>query len=163
MARLLLLSIVMLLLGACASGPGYDERQVNLAVTPRSAVAELEMVRDQTVLWGGVILNTINTESMTRVEVLAYPLDSSQMPERNRDPLGRFLLEKQGFLEPATYAEGRLITTMGTVVGKDRGQVGGIEYIYPVIKAGDIYLWPRDREETNRGRVHFGIGVGIGL
>ena len=163
MVRLLLSSIVIFLLGGCASGPGYDERQVNLTVTPRSAVVELERVRDQTVLWGGVILNTVNTESMTRVEVLAYPLNSSQMPERNRDPLGRFLLEKQGFLEPATYAEGRLITTMGTLVGKDRGQVGATEYIYPVIKTDDIYLWPRDSEETDRGRVHFGIGVGIGL
>jgi outer membrane lipoprotein len=156
-------SIVMFLLGACASGPGYDERQVNLAVTPRSAVAELEMVRDQNVLWGGVILNTVNTKSMTRLEVLAYPLDSSQMPLRDRDPLGRFLLQKQGFLEPATYAEGRLITTTGTVVGTDDGQVGGMEYIYPVIEAGDIYLWPRHSEETNRSRVHFGVGVGIGL
>jgi outer membrane lipoprotein len=163
MVRLLLSSIVLFLLGACASGPGYDERQVNLAVTPRSAVAELDMVRGQAVLWGGVILNTINMQSMTRLEVLAYPLNSSQMPQRNRDPLGRFLLKKQGFLEPASYAEGRLITATGTIVGTDRGDVGGIEYIYPVIEAGDIYLWPRDSEDTSGNRVHFGIGVGIGL
>ncbi len=163
MVRLLLSSIVLCLLGACASGPGYDERQVNLAVTPRSAVAELDMIRGQAVLWGGVILNTINMKSMTRLEVLAYPLNRSQMPQRDHDPLGRFLLEKQGFLEPATYAKGRLITTTATVVGTDRGEVGGMEYIYPVIEAGDIYLWPRDSEDTNRSRVHFGIGVGFGL
>ena len=163
MARLLLSSIVLFLLGACASGPGYDERQVNMAATPRSAVAELDMIRGQTVLWGGVILNTINMESMTRLEVLAYPLNSSQMPQRDRDPLGRFILDKQGFLDPATYAEGRLLTTTASVVGTDRGQVGDVEYVYPVIEAGDIYLWPRDSEDTNRGKVHFGIGVGIGL
>ena len=163
MARLLLLSIVLFVLGACASGPGFDERQVNMAVTPRSAVAELDMIRGQTVLWGGVILNTINKKSMTRLEVLAYPLNSSQMPQRDRDPLGRFILDKQGFLEPATYAEGRLLTTTATVVGTDRGQVGGVDYVYPVIEAGDIYLWPRDSEDASRNRVHFGIGVGIGL
>ena len=163
MARLLLSSIVLFLLGACASGPGYDERQVNMAATPRSAVAELDMIRGQTVLWGGVILNTINMESMTRLEVLAYPLNSSQMPQRDRDPLGRFILDKQGFLDPATYAEGRLLTTTASVVGTDRGQVGDVEYVYPVIEAGDIYLWPRDSEDANRSRVHFGIGVGIGL
>jgi len=163
MIRLFLMSLVLLLLGACASGPGYDTRQVNLAVTPRSAVAELEMVRDQTVLWGGVILNTSNMESQTRLEVLAYPLSSEQLPQRDREPLGRFLLEHPGFLDPATYAEGRLVTTIGTVVRSDRGQVGDIEYLYPVIEASEIYLWPRDSEYTNRSRVHFGIGVGIGL
>lgn len=163
MARLLLSSIVLFLLGACASGPGYDERQVNMAVTPRSAVAELDTIRGQTVLWGGVILNTINMQSMTRLEVLAYPLNSSQMPQRDRDPLGRFILDQQGFLDPATYAEGRLLTTMATVVGTDRGQVGSVEYVYPVIEAGDIYLWPPDSEDASRNRVHFGIGVGIGL
>jgi len=163
MVRLFLSSFVLFLLGACASGPGYDERQVNLAVTPRSAVSELDMIRGRTVLWGGVILTTINMKSMTRLEVLAYPLNSEQMPQRGRDPLGRFLLEQQGFLEPTTYAEGRLLTTTGTVDGTDHGEVGGMEYVYPVIEAGDIYLWPRDSEDTNRTRVHFGIGVGIGL
>ena len=163
MGRLLLSSIMLFLLVACASGPGYDEHQVNLAVTPRSAVAEQDMLHGQSVLWGGVILNTINMKSMTRLEVLAYPLDSSQMPLRDRDPLGRFILEKQGYLEPATYKEGRLITTMATIVGTDHGQVGGVEYTYPLIEAEDIYLWPRDSEDTGRSRVHFGIGVGIGL
>ena len=154
---------VLILLYACASGPEYDTRQVNLAISPRSAVAELEMIRGQSVLWGGVILNTINKESLTRLEVLAYPLNSSQSPQQDREPLGRFLLEHQGFLDPATYAEGRLVTTVGTVFSSDRGEVGGMEYTYPVIKASDIYLWPRDSEYTNRSRVHFGIGVGVGL
>ena len=163
MVRLLLSSIVLILLSACASGPGYDTRQLNLAISPRSAAAELEMIRGQRILWGGVILNTINMESISRLEVLAYPLDSEQMPLRDRDPLGRFILEQQGFLEPATYAEGRMLTTTGTLIGTDRGQIGDVEYIYPVIEAGDIYLWPRDSENTDRGRVHFGIGVGIGL
>ncbi|NNJ98368.1 MAG: Slp/YeaY family lipoprotein [Gammaproteobacteria bacterium] len=163
MIRLYLTFPVLILLSACASGPGYDTGQVNLAISPRSAVAELDMIRGQTVLWGGVILSTINRESLTRLEVLAYPLNSAQLPQRERDPLGRFLLEHQGFLDPATYAEGRLVTTIGTVLRSDRGEVGGTEYTYPVIKASEIYLWPRDSEGTNRSRVHFGIGVGVGL
>ena len=163
MARICLLSLVLLLLGACASGPRYDTREVNLAITPRGAVNELELVRGQTVLWGGVILATSNMESLTRLEVLAYPLNSDQEPQLEREPLGRFLLERTGFLDPATHAEGRLLTAKGTVARSDRGQVGGVEYIYPVIEASESYLWPRDSGHTNRSRVHFGIGVGIGL
>jgi outer membrane lipoprotein len=163
MIRLYLSFPVLVLLFACASGPGYDTRQANMAISPRSAVAELEMVRGQTVLWGGVILNIINMESVTRLEVLAYPINSEQLPQLDREPLGRFILDHQGFLDPATYAEGRLLTTVGIVVGSDRGLVGGMEYTYPVIKASEVYLWPRDSESTDRTRVHFGIGVGIGL
>ena len=163
MIRLFLSFPVLFLLGACATGPGYDTSQVNLAISPRSAVAEQEMIAGQPVLWGGVILNTLNRESLTRLEVLAYPLNSDQLPQQDREPLGRFLLEHQGFLDPATYAEGRLVTTIGTVSGSDRGEIGGMEYTYPVIKASELFLWPRDSEYTNRSRVHFGIGVGVGL
>jgi starvation-inducible outer membrane lipoprotein len=73
------------------------------------------------------------------------------------------ILEQSGFLLPTTCAEGRLLTTTGTVVGTDRGEVGGMEYVYPMIGADDIYLWPRDSEDTYRGRFHFDIGVGLGL
>lgn len=161
--RLIQTLTVVLLLAACASGPGYDTRQVSLATTPRSAVDELEAVRGQKVLWGGVILNTSNMASVTRLEILAYPLDGQQSPQRDREPLGRFLLEHQGFLEPATYAEGRLITTVGTVVSSARGQVGELDYIYPVIEASALHLWPRDSDYTTPSNVHFGIGIGIGL
>ena len=153
---------VLIVLYACASGPGYDTRRANLAISPRSAVAELAMVRDQTVLWGGVILKVINMESVTRLEVLAYPINREQLPQLDAEPRGRFILEHQGFLDPATYAEGRLLTTIGVIAGSDRGAVGDVEYTYPVIRASDIHLWPRDSKHTDR-KVHFGIGVGIGL
>ncbi|MEE9422080.1 MAG: Slp family lipoprotein, partial [Gammaproteobacteria bacterium] len=65
--RLPLLSLVLLLLNACASGPGFDTAKVDLEVTPRSAVAEIPATSDQTILWGGVILNTRNQESLTRL------------------------------------------------------------------------------------------------
>jgi len=163
LSRFFLLSIVLLLLGACASGPSFDTRRVDLAVTPRSAVAEQPLTSGQTVLWGGVILNTRNLESHTVLEVLAYPLNSNQMPQRGRDPLGRFILERQGFLEPASYAEGRMVTVVGTLERSESGTVGGSDYVYPVIEANELYLWPRDSEQYNRSNVHFGIGVGIGL
>lgn len=161
--RISLPAIVLLLLSACASGPGFDTKRVDLAVTPRSAITELPATRDRTVMWGGVILDTRNLESQTRLEVLAYPLNRRQMPLRDRDPLGRFILEHQGFLEPASYSEGRMVTVVGTVIRSENGKVGGSDYKYPVIKASKLYLWPRNSEYNNPSNVHFGIGVGIGL
>ena len=159
----LLLLLLPLLLSACASGPNFDTRRVDTAVTPRSAVTELPATRGRPVLWGGVILNTSNLEDLTRLEVLAYPLNSRQMPKREQDPLGRFILEHRGFLEPASYAEGRMVTVVGTMTRSESGTVGGSAYVYPVIEATDIYLWSRESGYSSPSNVHFGIGVGIGL
>lgn len=163
LTRYSLLPIVLLLLSACASGPTYDTSGVDLAATPRSAVAELPLMRGRTVLWGGVVLSISNLESRTRLEVLAYPLDSRQMPQRDQDPLGRFILERRGFLEPATYDEGRMVTALGTLERSESGKVGDSDYVYPVIEANDLYLWSRDSEKNNRTSVHFGFGLGVGL
>jgi outer membrane lipoprotein len=152
-----------LLLGACASGPAFDTSQVDTSLTPRSAAAQMPANSGKSVMWGGVILSTTNLENRTRVEVLAYPLDRDQMPRRDRDPLGRFMLEKQGFLDPASYAEGRLLTGVGKLVRSQAGKVGDSDYEYPVIDADRLYLWPQDSEYNNRSNVHFGVGVGVGF
>lgn len=153
----------LLVLGACASGPSFDTSGVDKSITPRSAVAELPANTGKSVLWGGVILSTANLENATRVELLAYPLDSSQMPLRSRDPLGRFIAERHGFLEPASYAEGRMVTVTGTLVRTEAGKVGDTDYTYPVVEANELYLWSKDSEYNNNSNVHFGIGVGIGF
>ena len=150
-------------LAGCATGPAFDTSRIDKSVTPRSAVAELAATTGKSVLWGGVILSTDNLEHSTRIEVLAYPLDSDQMPQRDRDPMGRFILEHKGFLEPASYAEGRMLTTVGTVSGTQVGKVGDSDYTYPVIDTSELYLWPKDSEYGSGSNVHFGIGVGIGL
>jgi outer membrane lipoprotein len=158
-----LLWLAPLLLSACASGPAFDTSRVDLSVTPRSAVAGLPATTGRPVLWGGVILGTTNLEKRTRVEVLAYPLDTDQMPLRDRDPLGRFILERQGFLDPAAYAEGRVLTVVGKLLRTQTGKVGDSDYMYPVIEASELYLWPRGSEYDNRSNVRFGIGVGVGF
>jgi outer membrane lipoprotein len=113
------------------------------------------------VLWGGVILGTTNLKDSTRIEVLAYPLDTDRRPQRDRDPQGRFILEQAGFLEPASYAEGRLITTVGKLAGTLPGRIDASDYSYPVVAARQLHLWPLDRGRRG-SNVHFGVGVGSG-
>lgn len=160
--RTALAALLALLLAACASGPVFDTAGVDRALTPRAVTAEPEAAMGHTVLWGGVILNTTNLKDSTLIEVLAYPLDSDEWPLREQDPLGRFFLLKDGYLEPASYAEGRLVSVTGTVTGTRIGQVGEAGYTYPVISARQLYLWARD-SARDRTRVIFGVGVGVGL
>ncbi len=154
-----LLFLISLLMG-CASTPVFDTSTVVKSLTPQSVIAEPADSRGKTALWGGTILDTRNLKDSTRIEVLAYPLDSSQRPILSSKPLGRFIIHRQGYLEPATYSEGRLVSVMGSVSESQSGKVGESAYIYPVIDAQQLQLWS---PEYSRSRIGFSFGLGIRL
>lgn len=154
------LFLAILLIGGCASGPRYPTEGVELTLTPQQAVSEATTLRGKAILWGGMIIQSSNLKNQTRLEILAYPLDSKQYPQTDSPPLGRFLLLRDGYLETIDYAPGRLVTLRGTLAGTERGKVGDTSYTYPVVKSQDIYLWSRTgRSEPS---VHFGVGVVFG-
>jgi outer membrane lipoprotein len=74
------LLILLLLLGACASTPKFDTAGVDRGLTPKNAVTASRTATGRRVQWGGVIIETSNFKDHTRVEVLAYPLDSDGRP-----------------------------------------------------------------------------------
>ncbi len=156
------LALLLSLLAACASGPTFDSAGVDRALTPRRVAANLQDASGKRVLWGGVILAITNQRERTEIEVLAYPLDADNRPRREDDPLGRFIIKQAGYLEPASYSEGRLVTVAGTVSGALPGKIGESDYAYPVVVAQQLHLWPRDSRYDGTS-VHFGIGVGIGF
>lgn len=156
------LLVVFTLLSACASTPEFDTSQVDRSLTPQSVIAEAEVSRGKVALWGGMILDIRNLKDTTQIEVLAYPLNASNKPMLESKPLGRFIISHLGYLEPATYAQGRHLTVLGSVSGKHSGKVGETRYDYPVISDSQLHLWSQT-SINNRSNVHFGIGVGIGL
>lgn len=157
--RLLILLAVMLI-SACATGPRYSTEGVELSLTPQQAIAEADSLSGKTILWGGVIINSSNLKDQTRLEILAYPLDSSQYPQTDSKPLGRFLLLEEGYLETVDYAPGRKVTVRGHLEGTESGKVGETSYTYPLVESQEIYLWSRrGRSEPS---VHFGVGVVFG-
>lgn len=152
------LTLVTLLLSACASTPKFDTGGIDLTVTPQRAVAQAEALQGAPLLWGGVIINSSNLQDATQLEILAYPLQSDQRPDTNQTPLGRFIAQQDGYLETSDYAQGRLITVKGTLLPSRAGHIGESEYTYPVLHATQLHLWPK-RGSAPETRVHFGIGV----
>jgi len=157
----LLVLLPALLLGACASAPTFDTTGVVPGLTPQTVTANPLPATGESVQWGGTIIGITNLQDRTRIEVLAYPLDSKARPRSDSNPLGRFILEQQGFLDPATYKEGRQISAVGTVTGTRITSVGEASYDHPVVDARQIYLWPEDQGPQGSG-VTFGVGVGSG-
>ena len=154
----LCLLILVFLLTACASNPVFDASQVDGTLTPTSVIGNPADSRGKLALWGGTILDVQNLKDVTQIELLAYPLGSSQRPQQNEKPLGRVLVLQPGFLEPTVYTQGKLLTVLGEVGDSQTGQVGETSYSYPVVVAQKIHLWsPRD--DASQTRFHFGIGI----
>jgi outer membrane lipoprotein len=95
------------------------------------------------VVVGGEILATRPRPGETEIELLARRLDGDDRPEITDDSEGRALITTARFLDPAVYAEGRRITIVGTVTGGEERKIGELPYLYPVIGAEGIRLWPR--------------------
>ena len=152
--------LFLVLLTGCASRPEFDTAQVDRSLTPQSVIAEPESSRGKTMLWGGTILDTRNLKEITQIEILAYPLNSNYRPQLENKPLGRFIINHPGYLEPTTYAQGRQLTVLGKVSGSQSGKVGESLYTYPVISGEQLHLW-LPSSERSRTSVHFGVGIGL--
>jgi len=162
LANLVLMAMLMLGLVACASGPRYDLRQVDTALTAtRTAAAPAEHAGAR-VIWGGVIIATRNQSGYTEMEILSYPLDSAQRPDTRSSEQGRFIARYPGYLEGVDYAPGRQITINGKVEKVLEGKVGDAPYTFPVIQTDNVYLWPLDNRTQSSPQFHFGVGVMFG-
>ena len=146
------------LLSGCSSAPKFDLSGVDQALTPQSVIAEPDVSFGKIALWGGTILSIVNLEETTQIEMLAYPLNSSHKPMHDKKPLGRFLIQHKGYLEPATFEQGKLLSVLGSLGKSQKGKVGESDYAYPVINARQLHLWtPGD--EGPQTSFHFGLGI----
>ena len=153
------LIVSLLLVAGCATP--YDIGNADPRVTPVEAAKDVAGMLNHTVAWGGLIAAAKNLKDQTELEVVGYPLDTENRPDSNAAPTGRFLAIQPGYLETADYAPGRLITVVGTVTETRRGTVGEAPYVYPVVAASQLRLWPKPTGDRREPGFHFGIGVGI--
>lgn len=150
-----------LFVGACATSTPYDIGGADPRVTPSEAAKDVRGMLNHNVAWGGLIAAVKNLKDKTEIEVVAYPLDSSNRPDAEAAPTGRFIVIHPGYLETADYAPSRLITAVGIVKETREGMVGEARYVYPVVMADKLHLWPKPSAKRNEPRFHFGVGVGI--
>lgn len=151
---LLIFSIIM----SCSTSPEFTSTQVDKTLTPQRVIAEPDISLNKVVLWGGTILDTRNFENSTQIEILGYPLDSSHRPLLDNKPLGRFIVLHNGYLEPATYSQGELLSVLGSIGKNQQGKIGKKLYTYPVVRAEKLHLWSKTDGRSNT-RFHIGIGI----
>ncbi len=154
----ILILLGSVLLCACSTKAKFASEGIDASITPQQALVEGTVLENVSLLWGGVIISSVNLQEATQFEILAYPLTSQQRPDINRSPMGRFLAVQEGYLELSDYAPGRLITVSGTLQEKRSGRIGESEYIYPLLNVTQLHLW-KIPVQRSKAQFHFGLGV----
>jgi outer membrane lipoprotein len=160
LARLVLPAAV-LVLAACAPAPIYKPSPNNVAVPPQQVAQTPERFGSGDVIWGGRIVNVRNFTDHSEVEVLAYPLDSSQRPKANDAGNGRFIAVMPGYVESLDYPDGGMVTVSGRLAGTRSDRVGDAAYVFPLVTVNGAHVWTVDEMNGGRSNVSFGVGVGV--
>lgn len=153
--------IAMILCLAGCAGVISDQ---SLRLVDRSlSFAELRQDPDRYagrhLLLGGGIAGVRNTSEGGELEVVQFKTDESGTITDTAASGGRFIAWSPGFLDPALYKTGQLVTLVGEARGKKVMRLDNLDYTYPVLVIKEIYLW-KPEEASRPPSFHFGIGVG---
>jgi outer membrane lipoprotein len=155
MKKLILISALTVIIG-CAHVISQEVRnEVDPEVTPEMIFSSPDAYKGKSVILGGVIINSQNTQEGTSIEVLHRPTDYRGRPKNTDISLGRFLIFYEGYLDTAIYSVGRKVTVAGEVLGKRTRPLGKLEYPYVVIKSTELHLVKSQRD----GGVGFSLGI----
>ena len=110
----------------------------------------------KTVILGGIVVSTHNTDKGTYVEVLQTPLDSRGRPKDTDYSYGRFIFFYEEYLDAAIFSKGKAVTVGGKIFGTTTRPLGDIDYTYPLVYAREVHII----SPKSTSPVFFSIGVG---
>lgn len=161
--RSLMLFLLLSIAGCTTTGSVSVPAGIYPAQLSQSADSS---VKGKDFTWGGSVISVKNLEDRTLLEIMAYPLDSKGVPNISGGSQGRFIADRRGFLEPAEYSAGKLVTITGPMLGYTDGKVGDAVYRYPALNAIQIKHWSDAVSRQDRfpvkPRVNIGFGFGSG-
>ena len=155
--------LIALTLAACAPAPIYKVASGTLAVLPAQVAQAPEQYGQGNVIWGGTVISVHNLPDHSEIEILAYPLDSSQRPQPNAHGAGRFIAIYSDYIEAFNYPSGALITISGQLNGNRAGLVDQAAYGYPLVGVAQSHVWTAAEMRQGHPDIHFGVGVSAGI
>jgi outer membrane lipoprotein len=152
-----------LALAGCAPAPIYQAAPGTVAALPSQVAVSPENYGSGHVIWGGSVIAVRNFPDHSEIEILAFPLDSSQRPLANAQAAGRFMAVFPGYVEPFNFPGGALITISGQLNGSRSGMVDQAAYVYPLVTVAQSHVWTPAEMRQGHPDIHFGVGVGVGI
>ncbi|WP_109125092.1 Slp family lipoprotein [Dyella sp. C11] len=151
----------LLALAGCAPAPIYKPATTTVATAPNIVAQSPNQFTNADVIWGGRVVEVRNLADRSEVEIVGYPLDSSQRPKLdNNGGWGRFIAVMPGYVESFNYPTGALVTLTGRITGVRNGNVGEASYVFPLVGVAQSHVWTADEMTAGKSNVSFGIGVG---
>lgn len=148
-------------LAACAPPPIYKPDASVITATPAQVAATPGRYPNAQVIWGGRVIEVRNFPDHSEIELLGYPLDSSQRPRVDEPARGRFIALMPGYVESLDYPAGALMTLRGTLAGVRTGKVGDADYAFPLVTVAQSHRWTPQEMEQGKSHIRFGVGVGV--
>jgi len=156
MKYIVLLCMVLFIASCAHVMPEEVRAQIDEKITTTDLFREPEAYTGVKVMLGGMIIESRNTNTGTFIEVLQKPLDRRGRPRDIDESVGRFIVQYDGYLDTALYAEGKSITVAGEVLGTEMRPLGETDYRYIILKSIKLKLV----DPARRVPVRFSIGVG---
>jgi outer membrane lipoprotein len=154
--------LALVTLAGCATTPDDCRAPIGeRGFTPKQA-AQSDSAVGRAVTWGGTLVEARNRPDATELEILGYPLTNCGRPQLSREPLGRFIVVRPGYLELADIAPGREITASGRILGIREGRIGDTHHRFALLEDANPTIWPPRGGEPARTRPRISIGVGAG-
>jgi len=146
MKRLCLIVMISLLCSSCAPVLNPELMRRGIRDLPPSVVRDnADRYRGKLFILGGIIVDTQTKAEGTLIEAIYLPVDSYGYLSAETPVDGRYLALYEGFLDPLIFRKDREITIAGEFIENRRGKVGEIDYLYPLFKIKEIYLWEERR------------------
>ena len=145
-----LLILVSILLHSCSNLPVALKNAPEVDIEYAQAAKDYQALRGMPVRWGGVIIAVENQQHLSTAQVLYYPLYHYAKPNVTAQPLGRFLIHSDKFLDPEIYSKGKAITVAGEIQGISEKKIGDKLVKLPVINISASYLWQQTKQYAVR-------------
>jgi len=135
--------VLLILIVSCTPFSREVMQEVKRDITFGEVAKAPETFKGEAVIWGGVIIETIPRTGDTLLIIRQTELDFLKRPRNLDKSEGRFIIQYQGFLDPAIYSKDREVTVAGIIEGKEERLIGEHRYAYPVVKSRALNLWEK--------------------
>lgn len=139
--RLLLVSAVAVALSGCVTIPDAIQ---GTSPTPQQDLVRVmnapELYVGQEARFGGKVVEVLNQQGKTRLEIATVPLDSGARPILGEPSRGRIYADVNGFLDPVDF-RGQLVTVVGPITGTVQGKIGSTPYKFMTLQANGYKRW----------------------
>lgn len=141
---------IIIFLSSCSGLPKVMQNTPYTDLSLSVVKTNISAYKDKPFRWGGKVINVINKENISQIQILFHPLDYYGRPRTTIPTEGRFAISSTQFLDPAVYKKDTEITVSGVLTGEIKQQIGEKTLVLPLLSVQNIHLWPKLQQYNDR-------------